>query len=459
MSKPNVLFVFADQHRYSDLASSGNKVIFTPNFDRLAEQGIVFDQAFSSHPLCSPFRGQLITGMFSHRSGVMDNEFKLRDGVTTMPHVLKKAGYQTGHIGKWHLGFGPYTEDKRYGFDYMAAYNCQHNYFHTHYFENENGPFDMDGWAPEVETSLAIKFLENHKERGDDSPFALFLGWGPPHWPYDQYPEEYNKYDPAEVELPGNVPPEMEAWARMEIANYYGNIAGLDAQMGRLMEALERLGYAKDTIVCYSSDHGDHLSSHGYSKPGAKWLPPHMRASKATVYEEAVHIPFILRFPGVAEPGQRTQALLSNVDFMPTLLSLCGLEIPETVQGSNLSHVVTGDDGPLSDSVYFQNMGEGWPHRGEWVGFWRGVRTDRWVYARWKDDKHGPWLFDRENDPYEMNNLAGNPEYKEVQDRMEARLKRWIEETDDPFDTGERERETGMLLVGQEFNHEKYNRR
>jgi arylsulfatase A-like enzyme len=239
----------------------------------------------------------------------------------------------------------------------------------------------------------------------------------------------------------------MAEFARREIAQYYGNVSALDAQMGRLLGALDTLGIADDTIVCFSSDHGDHLSSHGYGKPMDKWLHPTMRASKSTPYEESVHIPFLLRYPRVVRGGRRTRALFGSVDVMPTLLTLCGVTIPDGVQGHNLAHVVTGAaDGTLPDSVYLMNMGTGWPDRPRWVGCWRGVRTARWVYARWHNpDDHEPVLFDRRIDPYELNNLAGKPKFADVQRQMEARLKKWMADTGDPFETGRRAPGKGML--------------
>ena len=458
--RPNILLVFADQHRYSALGSSGNAVIHTPNLDRLAGQGMVLDRAYSSCPICSPFRGQVLTGRYAHQNGVVDNEYQMRTDQPTLARLLKSAGYHTGFVGKWHLGYGPYTEEKRYGLDYLAANNCDHNYYKVEYFENETGPIKIDCWAPEEETSLAVRFMEEHQKQASDSPFFLMLGWGPPHWPYDQYPEQFDIYDPDEVDLPPNVPKQMEAFARQEIAHYYGNITGLDAQLGRVTSALDRMGVADDTIVLFSSDHGDHLSSHGYGKPMDTWMHHTMRASKATPYEESIHIPFIARFPGRIPGGTRSEALFSSVDVMPTVLRLCGLQTPTETQGADLSHVLLANAGPLSDSVYLQILGPGWPNnektRGKWVGFWRGVRTARWTYARWFGDMSGPWLFDCDADPYQMNNLAGEPEYSEIQAQLEARLRRWIAETGDPFETGDRDPRTGMLLLGQQFTHEKW---
>lgn len=467
--KPNLLYVFCDQLRYSALGSSGNKVIHTPNLDKLAEHGVVFDQAFSSSPICAPYRGQIFTGNYSHKNGIVCNEYKLRTDQVTIHQALKQSRYHTAYIGKWHLGYGPYTEDKRYGLDYIFAHNCDHQHYSVQYYENEKGPITTHGWSPEIETSKAIKFIEEHCGRKDKKPFSLYIGFGPPHngyggqkhLPYDMYPGEYNIYDPAIIKLRPNVPIPLADFARNEIADYYANVTGVDAQIGHLIAKLEELAIAENTIVCFSSDHGDHLRSYGYGGPWSQWLHHTKRANKATPHEEAIHIPFILRYPDQFNGGLRTKTMFSSVDVMPTLLSLCGVAIPEGVQGKDLSHALRGEMGDEPDSVYLQILGPGWPHRGDWVGYWRGIRTERWTYARWREPgkyEYGIWLFNRKKDPYEMNNLAGKEEYKEIQARLEKRLKQWMKDTEDPFDTGERDPKTGMLLLGQEFTHEKYHR-
>lgn len=454
MAYPNIIFVFSDQQRYSSLGCTGNPVVKTPTIDRLAAEGMLFRQAFSSCPICSPYRGQILTGRYSHCNGVLDNEYEMRHDQTTLPQALKKAGYQTAYVGKWHLGYPPYPADKRYGFDYMAAYNCDHDYYTIQYHENEDGPYPMEGWAPSVETDLAIRYMENHVSQNDE-PFCLVMSWGPPHWPYEKYPEEYALYKPEDVDVYPNVPQDSEAVARQDTAHYYGNITGLDAQMGRLLDWLERSGLRENTILCYSSDHGDHIWSHGYGKCCDNDMPHNKHASKATPYEESIHIPFILSYPKRVEQGTSTDILFNSVDVMPTLLGLAGVEIPEGVQGTDLSHAALQTEGPEPDSVYLQILGPGWPTRRQWVGFWRGVRTDRWTYARWLDSED-IWLFDREKDPYEMTNLAGNPDYAEIQQQLEHRLKQWMEQTDDPFEIGERDPKTGMLCLGQKFTSDRW---
>jgi arylsulfatase A-like enzyme len=410
---------------------------------------MVFTRAFSNCPICGPYRGQLMSGLYSHQNGVLCNEYELRTDIATFPGELKAAGYYTGYVGKWHLGYGPYTEEKRNGFDYMAANNCEHRYYNVTYYENEEGPRQVNAWAPEEETSLALKFLDEHRHKRKGTPFALFVGWGPPHHPYNAYPEAFRIYDPEKIELSSNVPAHLEEAARRETADYYGNVTALDAQMGRLMKALDEEGLADNTILCFTSDHGDHLYSHGYGRCGDRSFPLPLRASKATPFEESIHVPFLLRWPNKIGNRQSTDVLFGSVDIMPSLLGLCGIDVPPGLSGRDLSYAILGEEGPMPDSVYLQILGEGWPGRGRWVGYWRAVRTDRWLYARWHENEYGPYLFDLHNDPWEVNNVYHHPDFAPVREEMEVQLKQWMEKTQDPFETGARDPLTGMLILGQ----------
>ena len=459
--RPNILFVFSDQQRYSALGANGNGIIQTPVLDAMAAEGMVCDNMFSNHPLCSPYRAILLTGRYGWQNLVIDNEYSPRRDIPTLPGTLREHGYGTAHVGTWHLGKGPYGDDNRYGLDYLAALaggRGRGAYYDRTYYENDEGPNFYRGWTPTNETDLAIQFIEKHLNARTDDPFAVFVSWRPPHWPYKQYPDEYNIYNPADMDVPGNVPDEMKAWAHEELADYYGCCTGLDAEMGRLLEALDRLGIKDNTIVCYTSDHGDHLSSHGYGKPSSRWLDESMRASKATPYEESCHVPFVVRWPDAIEAGTRTDAFFGAIDIVPTLLGACGVPLPEGLQGRDISSVWQGGEAPTdteltpggSESVYLQNMAHGWPNRDGWVGRWRGVRTERYTYARWFANERGPYLFDRQEDPLEMVNLANSAEARPALQEMEERLHRWMEGTKDPFEYGRRG-PRGFLELGQEF--------
>ena len=461
----NLLFVFSDQQRYSAVGANGNSVVRTPHLDRMAEEGMVCDSMFSNHPLCSPFRAILLTGRYGWKNGVIDNELEPFRDIPTFPGALRDAGYHTGHVGVWHLGVPPYTKENRYGLDYLAAVKgVGGNYYDQSYYENDASPTQYEGWSPVTETDLAIRFLEQHQSTRENEPFALFVSWRPPHWPYQQHPEEYGLYDPEEIDLPGNVPVQMADFARREIADYYACCTGLDAEMGRLLETLKRLNLSENTMVCYSSDHGDHLSSHGFGKPYDSWMHPSMRASKATPYEESAHIPFIIRWPGVTKPGSRSSTYMGAIDIVPSILTACGAPLPEGLQGRDVSCVWRGEGPPeetrkapdANESVYLMNMGNGWPDRLAWVGRWRGVRTTRYTYARWFDNERGPWLFDRKDDPLEMRNIVNSGEAKGALEEMEYRLHRWMEATSDPFEYGKRG-PRGYLDVGQRWANSAWN--
>ena len=349
--RPNIVFVFSDQQRYSALGANGNTVVRTPVLDRMAGEGMVCDNMFSNHPLCSPYRAILLTGQFGWRNGVIDNEYRPRRDIPTLPGTLREHGYGTAHVGTFHLGKGPYTEESRYGIDYLAAVGMGRGYFDQGYYENERGPVTFPGWGPTVETDLAIRYLERHRAERPDDPFALFLSWRPPHWPYEQFPDSIERYDPAAVDLPANVPEALADHARRELADYYSCCTGLDVEMGRLLAALDRLQVADDTIVCYTSDHGDHIRAHGYGKPNETWLHHTRRASKATPYEDSAHVPFVIRWPGNTPPGTRSDAFMGAIDIVPSLLGACGVPLPAGLQGRDLSPVWRGQPVPADPTA------------------------------------------------------------------------------------------------------------
>lgn len=421
--RPNLLFVFADMMRGQDMRCAGNEQMITPNLDRFAQQGTRLTNAISTFPVCCPYRAMLLTGRFPLSNGVITNGPPLPEDQLCIAEVLKDAGYQTGYIGKWHLNghagvnapklqFVP-PGPKRQGFDYWAASNINHNHFKGFYYRDEDKKIDIEGWEPDGQTDLAIQYMKDNKDNG---PFCLFLSWGPPHDPY-KAPEKYLKlYPPEKIKFRDNV----FLGNKEYISHYYAMITSLDWNIGRLIDAMDRLGIADDTIVVFTSDHGDMLFS--------LYL-----VQKQWPYEESISVPFIIRYPKHIEAGKVNDVLLGTPDIMPTLLSLLGVNIPDTVEGRDLSGFILGTaTEPEPDSVLIEVItpcGRSMDRTG--MRAWRGIRTKRYTYARFHDED---WiLLDNKFDPYQSRNLIYNKKYKGLRDKLNAKLQQWLKKTNDPF--------------------------
>lgn len=419
--RPNVLYVFADQLRAHSVGCYGNTEVKTPHLDRLAAEGILFESTFANTPVCCPARANMITGRYAHKNGMVANDLRLRESEVTSAELLSAQGYRTGFIGKWHLDGGPRMPGfvppgpRRQGFSFWAANECSHAHFNTQYFRDSPQPVPMKKFEAEGWTDLAVEFLKETKASG--KPFFLTMAMGPPHDPYGAPPEYMQMYDPAKLTMrpnwqqgAANVP------GPKQIAAYYAATTAVDDQIGRLMRTLKELGLEQDTIVLFSSDHGDMLGSHGLRLKRKPW-------------EESIRIPGILRYPRRVKAGRKVKAPFTHVDFAPTLLSLCGVTPAGTMQGTNMAPVVLGRSGSEPDSAFFQIFG---PYQGDGTDdAWRGVRTERYMYARLKEK---PWvLYDLAKDPFEQKNLAGERGAAAIQNEMEKRLKQWMEKTEDSW--------------------------
>jgi arylsulfatase A-like enzyme len=416
---PNVLFIMPDEWRGQALGCMGNPDVQTPNLDRLAAGGLLFRQTFANTPVCCPARATILTGTYTSRNGMLANDLRLNESLATVADVYRQNGYRTGFIGKWHLDGGPRQPGfvppgpRRHGFQFWAANECNHNYFYNWYFRDENIPIVSEKYEPEFWTDLAIEFLEKSR----DNPFFLMLAPGAPHDPY-LAPEKYlEMYDPQKLTMEPNWVEGIPGAGRKELAGYYAAVTAVDDQVGRLLRRLRELKLEQNTIVLFSSDHGNMLGSQG-------------KILKRKPWEESIQVPGIMRYPGVISPGRKTDALFSHVDFAPTLLSLCGLPIPAEMQGANLAPVVVGkaETGPAS--VLFQIFG---PYHGDGTeGAWRGIRTERFMYARWKS---GPWLlYDLHNDPHELQNLISDAAYSAQLQELDKKLMDWMSRVGDSWD-------------------------
>ncbi len=428
---PNILFLFPDQMRGQAMGCMADPNVKTPNLDKLASEGTLFRNTFANTPVCCPARAVILTGKYAHANGMVANDLRLRETEITLAEILRDAGYRTGFVGKWHLDGGQRMPGwvppgpRRQGFEFWAANEVNHNHFDSQYFRDSEQPIPIKTFEPEVWTDLGIEFLRETQK--DGRPFFLTIQMGPPHDPY-RAPEHYMAmYDPVKLTLRANFQGDQTAEVdepnpyartpgRKEIAAYYAMITAVDEQVGRILKVLEELGLADDTIVLFSSDHGDMLGSHGLRLKRKPW-------------EESIRVPGIFRYPRRVPAGQGTDALLSHVDFAPTLLSLCGLKRPSEMQGTDLSPVLLGRTSEGPQSVFFQIFG---PFEAGGVkASWRGVRTERYMYARYQSQ---PWvLFDLEKDPYELKNLSKDPAAVSVRKEMEKKLTAWMQETGDSW--------------------------
>ena len=435
---PNLVFVFSDQMRGMDMNCAGNAQVHTPNMDRLAGQGTRLTHCYANAPVCTPCRGMLLTGNYPLTNKVLGNDLPIPEDAVSIGDRLQNAGYRTGYVGKWHLDGVPRDRftppgPRRQGFEYWAAWNCSHNYKNAFVFRDEPEPIALDKFEPEAQTDYTLDFLE----ADDDRPFAMFLSWGPPHDPYFMVPERYMaQYDPDAIELRPNVPedadpdnPERpinprdrELGIKGMLAAYYAHITALDEQLGRIMDKLEETGQADNTIVIYTSDHGDMLWSQGMTKKQQPW-------------EESVNIPFLIRWPGHIAAGTVSDMLFSVADMAPTLEGLMGIQQDPPMEGRDLSRALLGGDVETPDSVFLVNLVTSDEAITQGLTEWRGIRTARHTYARYRDGT--PWvLYDNEADPYQLHNLAQSPGHAELLEECEAKLQDWLDRTGDAFLSG-----------------------
>jgi arylsulfatase A-like enzyme len=421
--RPNLVFLLADQWRAQAAGYAGNTDVITPNLDTLAAESVNFTNAVSGCPVCCPYRASLITGRYPLTHGIFLNDLRLNNDAVSIARAYNAAGYETAYIGKWHLdgdkrsAFIP--RERRQGFEFWKALGCTHDYNNSFYYADEDVKLKWDGYDAIAQTEEAGRYIRQHAE---GSPFVLFVSWGPPHTPYDTAPQRHKDlFKDKELTLRPNVPKEYEAKARRDIAGYYAHIAALDDCVGQVLKALKETGLEDDTIVVFTSDHGDMLYSQGQQKKQRPW-------------DESIMVPFLVGYPAVLGRGGRTIDMPINTpDIMPTLLALSGIEIPDTVEGADFSAVLRGTEQPKDNVALItcpSPFGQ-WKRKKHGGREYRGVRTRRYTYVR---DLNGPWLlYDNLRDPYQLNNLCNKGQYGELQKKLEGLLSQKLRQTNDEF--------------------------
>jgi arylsulfatase A-like enzyme len=447
MTRPNLLYVFADQLRLSSCGYAGDALARTPNIDAFAAGSLNFVNAVSGHPVCAPYRASLFTGKYTTSTGMVINEVRMNPNHDCFGHVLNAGGYETAYIGKWHLWAnqlgnhdahqnayipaGPY----RLGFDgRWAAFNFHHEYVDAYcYMGDSDERVTLKGYEPDCQTDLAIQWMDELQDEG--KPFAMFLSYGTPHDPWvpeNVPPEYYAMFADTDFPVTPNYvdhdDPYGDNWShlhegqRTERINemmkaYYAMTANLDWNFGRLMAALEARGLADNTIVIFTSDHGECFGAHG-------------RMAKNTFYEEAVRVPFLMRSPANGVTAGVSDACLNTVDIMPTLLGMMDLPIPAKAEGMDLSGIATGQGGPEPEAALMMCTGPtaDWEDGNEW----RALRDKQYTYGVYRVDG-SELLFDNLADPYQMTNLIDDPAHAATVERFRTMLAARMAEINDTF--------------------------
>lgn len=422
-SAPNIVFVFADQLRQQALGYTGDPNVITPNIDRLAGESVNMLNAISCVPVSCPYRASMLTGQYALSNGIFLNDLQLNPEINSVAKIYKKAGYNTAYIGKWHLngnGRSKYIKEEfRQGFDYFKALECTHSYLKSKYFDNNDTiPKFWKGYDAIDQTQDAINYMKEHSKH--DKPFVLYLSWGGPHSPYEQITPHYKKmYADKEIILRENVPADKREAAIKDLRGYYAQITALDDCIGMLQKAIKDIGIEENTIFVFTSDHGDMLYSQNM-----RW--------KQRPYDESIRVPFLIKYPALlGEKNRKTDMIINTPDMLPTLLGLSGIDIPDSIEGDDLSDIITGDKEDYTDAALIECISPFADFRKGIGREYRGLRTKRYTYVR---DLNGPWLmFDNLNDPYQQINIINSPEYADIRKELDDKLMKKLKLLGDEF--------------------------
>jgi len=464
--RPNILFIFADDHAYQAVSAYGYGYNKTPNIDRLANEGMRFDRCLVTNSLCGPSRASVLTGKYSHANGFYNNTNCRFDGSqTTMPKLLHAAGYQTAIVGKWHLESDPT------GFDYWNILPGQGQYYNPPMIVgglNTTGRRVRHvGYVTDIITDDTLDWLQHRRD--PSKPFLLMCHHKAPHRPWEpaaeflalndgrKFPEPETLFDDysgrgkaehvqemtirrtmndhdLKLTPPGDLnaeqrkawdayyDPRNEAFRKQHLTgpdlvrwkyqrymhDYIATIASIDKGVGRLLDYLQESGLDKNTIVVYSSDQGFFLGEHG-------WF------DKRWIFEESLRAPLLIRWPGVVKPGSVNSDIVSNLDFAETFLDAAGQPVPAEMQGRSLVPVLKGQTPADWRKAFYYHYYE---HPAEHnVARHYGIITDRYKLVHFYEPEFAYWeLFDLKTDPHEMKSLYNDPAYAETKKSLHKQL-------------------------------------
>lgn len=411
--RPNVIVFLTDQQRWDTTGMHGNPLDLTPNFDRMARRGTHFAHAFTPQPVCAPARSCFQTGRYATQIGCFRNGIPLPRDTTTLAHLFGDAGYATGYIGKWHLASdcGAVPEEERGGYQYWLGANALEmtsDAYDCVVYDNQNERVKLPGYRVDALTDAAIRYVDDHRAE----PFYLFVSFLEPH--HQNHRDDYPAPDIYRDRYTGRwTPPDLQALigsAPQHLGGYYGMVKRLDEAFGRLLDALESLALAEQTVVLFTSDHGCHFRTRN-----AEY--------KRSCHESSIRVPAAAQGPGFDGGGQ-VRELVSLLDLPPTLLDAAGIAAPPEMQGRSALRLMRGERADWPEEVFVQ-ISE------SQVG--RCVRTQRWKYSVVATDKDGyadsasdryteEFLYDLYADPNELTNLIGLESHREVAAVLRERL-------------------------------------
>jgi len=433
---PNIILILSDDHLYNSLGFMGKfGFLETPNIDRMAMEGAHIQNTFVTTALCSPSRASILTGMYTHKHGVVDNDSPVPPQNIFFPEYLQQRGYETAFIGKWHMG--NITDEPRKGFDRWISFKGQGVYYNPE-MNIDGTPVRREGYITDILTEYSVEYLKQKHEK----PFFLILSHKAVHAMFEPAERHKGKYKNAKIEYPdtmanteenytgkpGWVKEQRNGWHGVDymyhgelgvsfddfIRLYCETLLALDDSVGSVLNTLEETGLDENSVMFYSSDNGFSLGEHGL-------------IDKRQMYEESMRIPFLAYSPGLIKPGLRISELVQNIDFAPTILDLAGIKTPEQMDGKSFVPLLKGEKVEWRDEIYYEYFWERpFPHTPTVFG----IRTNKYKYMTY----HGIWdideLYDIENDPDEKHNLIKNPELQELIKQLNKKVYDWLESTD-----------------------------
>ena len=468
--QPNILVIFSDDHTQQTISAYGSKLMQTPNIDRIAKEGAIFNNVFVTNSICAPSRAVLLTGKYSHVNGLKDNgpNRYFDPSQQQIQKILSQHNYQTAWVGKWHLQTLPN------GFDYWNILPDQGNYFQPDFINMQNDTVRVKGYVTDLISDFSINWLNN---RNQQKPFFLVVGEKATHRNWMPDPNDLAEFENREFPLPdnffhdyknrqaaaeqdmtisktmlmhddlkmgvdytkrgmfGRMNDQQKAaykayYDRAQISldkiksdsielikwkyqrymrDYLATARSMDRNIGRILNYLDSTGLAKNTIVIYTSDQGFYMGEHG-------WF------DKRFMYEESLRTPFVMRYPGTIQPGSKVDQMIVNIDFAPTLIDFAGLKIPSDIQGKSFKNIVANKSIQHSwrKAMYYHYYEYPEPHH---VAPHFGIRTERYKLIRFYGAVNKWELFDLKDDPHEMKNLIGESSLKEIIKQLKMQLK------------------------------------